>query len=194
MEFNPFIIVYAAIQFIAFLLVVVGTALDMFRLQSRENFEDRPCITLWGLKPYCNSIVYSLSSDERFSLCPVRRKRFHMAQILAVVSVGVYGTAFALGVIMLYCCLHLRWVCLLLNIVGFVILPIPLALMVLSYKTDENSLCPKLRDDYDFGLVFYIFATAVGMDFIDIVFLLIPWQYDYLDVTCNSKEGNSQEE
>ncbi|XQJ30609.1 Amastin surface glycoprotein, putative [Leishmania guyanensis] len=193
MEFNPFIIVYAAIQFIAFLLVCRYGA-GHVSLQSRENFEDRPCITLWGLKPYCNSIVYSLSSDERFSLCPVRRKRFHMAQILAVVSVGVYGTAFALGVIMLYCCLHLRWVCLLLNIVGFVILPIPLALMVLSYKTDENSLCRSSETIMTLGLVFISSQLPWVWILSTLFFLLIPWQYDYLDVTCNSKEGNSQEE
>nr|CAJ2472096.1 unnamed protein product [Leishmania braziliensis] len=194
MEFNPFVIVYSILQFIAFLLVLVGTPLDMFRLQSSEDFEDRPCLTLWGLKPYCNSIVYSLTSDERFSLCPVRSKRFRISQRLAVVSVVVYCAAFAVGVIMLYCCVYLRWVCLGLNIVGFVTLATLCALMVLSYKTDENPLCPKLRDDYDFGVGFSLFAAALCLDAIDIVFLLIPWQHDYLDVTCNSKEGNSQEE
>nr|CAJ2472090.1 unnamed protein product [Leishmania braziliensis] len=195
MEFNPFVIVYSILQFIAFLLVLVGTPLDMFRLQSREDFEDRPCLTLWGLKPYCNSIVYSLTSDDRFSLCPVRSKRFRISQRLAVVSVVVYCAAFAVGVIMLYCCLYLRWVCLGLNIVGFVTLATLCALMVLSYKTDDNPLCPKLRDDYNFGVGFSLFAAALCLDLVSIAFLFIPWSHENVEgSSSHSKEGNSQEE
>ncbi|SYZ65285.1 Amastin_surface_glycoprotein [Leishmania braziliensis MHOM/BR/75/M2904] len=194
MEFNPFVIVYSILQFIAFLLVLVGTPLDMFRSRQRSIFNETSCVLLWGVKRNCSSIVYAATSDDRWVMCPTRRTHFRVARVFAVITIVVYCAAFVLGFIMLCCYAWLRWVCLGLNIVGFVTLAIPLALMVVSYQTDEDLACPQLKRDFNFGIGFSLFAAALCLDAIDIVFLLIPWQHDYLDVTCNSNEGNSQEE
>nr|CAJ2472076.1 unnamed protein product [Leishmania braziliensis]CAJ2472078.1 unnamed protein product [Leishmania braziliensis]CAJ2472080.1 unnamed protein product [Leishmania braziliensis]CAJ2472082.1 unnamed protein product [Leishmania braziliensis]CAJ2472084.1 unnamed protein product [Leishmania braziliensis] len=195
MEFNPFVIVYSILQFIAFLLVLVGTPLDMFRSRQRSVFNETSCVLLWGVKRNCSSIVYAATSDDRWVMCPTRRTHFRVARVFAVITIVVYCAAFVLGFIMLCCYACLRWVCLGLNIVGFVTLAIPLALMVVSYQTDEDLACPQLKRDFNFGIGFSLFAAALCLDLVNIAFLFIPWSHENEEgSSSHSKEGNSQEE
>ncbi|XUY37251.1 amastin-like surface protein, putative [Leishmania panamensis] len=195
MEFNPFIIVYAAIQFIAFLLVLVGTPLDIFRSRQRSIFNETSCVLLWGVKRNCSSIAYAATSDDRWVMCPTRRTHFRVARVFAVITIGVYCAAFVLGFIMLCCYACLRWVCLGLNIVGFVTLATLCALMVVSYETDAYPLCPKLKNDFTLSSGFFLFAAALCLDLVSIAFLFIPWSHENVEgSSSHSKEGNSQEE
>nr|CCM20297.1 amastin-like surface protein, putative [Leishmania guyanensis] len=61
------------------------------------------CVTLWGFKRDCISTLYIGVSDKWWFDCTSRRDRFRAAQGFAVISVFVYGAAFVLGVIMLFC-------------------------------------------------------------------------------------------
>ncbi|CAC9539771.1 Amastin surface glycoprotein [Leishmania donovani] len=166
-------LVYAILQLIAFLSVLIGTPLDMFR-GDLNDFGERPCVTLWGFKRMCYSIVYALDTDEKWATCHKRRSRFRMAEALAAISIMVYCAAFVLGVIMLFCCSLLRWVCLTLNVVGLLTLGITWVFMVLAYVQEDGVLCPALRTDYKFGYGFFLLLVAWVLDLVDIVFLLIP--------------------
>ncbi|TPP46831.1 Amastin surface glycofamily protein [Leishmania donovani] len=166
-------LVYAILQLIAFLSVLIGTPLDMFR-GDLNDFGERPCVTLWGFKRRCYSIVYALDTDEKWATCHKRRSRFRMAEALAAISIMVYCAAFVLGVIMLFCCSLLRWVCLTLNVVGLLTLGITWVFMVLAYVQEDGVLCPALRTDYKFGYGFFLLLVAWVLDLVDIVFLLIP--------------------
>ncbi|CAJ1004986.1 putative Amastin surface glycoprotein [Leishmania naiffi] len=190
MECNPFIIVYLILQFIAFMLVLVGTPLEMFRSRSSSIFNETPCVLLWGLKRSCRSIVYAATSDDLWVMCPSRRTQFRVARVFVVMTIDMYCAAFVLGIIMLCCYACLRWVCLVLNIVGFVTLATLCALMVVAYETDAYPLCPKLKNEFDFSLGFYLFVAALGLDLLNTVVLLIPWQHENVKGSYYSNEDS----
>ncbi|CAJ1992638.1 Amastin surface glycoprotein [Leishmania donovani] len=180
-------LVYAILQLIAFLSVLIGTPLDMFRGDFKE-FGELPCVTLWGFKRMCYSIIYALDTDEKWATCHNRRNRFRASEALAVISIMVYCAAFVLGVIMLFCCSLLRWVCLTLNVVGLLTLGITWVFMVLSYFLDEGVLCPPLRTDFQYGVGFILFLVAWVLDLVDIVFLLFPAHTKDSVESANSNE------
>ncbi|SYZ65163.1 amastin-like_surface_protein [Leishmania braziliensis MHOM/BR/75/M2904] len=99
MELNVLFVVYAVVQFIAFFLVVFATPIDMFVLKPQFRSGTTPAVTLWGLKNGGFGNGYSRSLEELWSRCLNRLTRFRIAQALAVVTVLLYGAAFALGVV-----------------------------------------------------------------------------------------------
>ncbi|TPP49077.1 Amastin surface glycofamily protein [Leishmania donovani] len=166
-------ILYVIFQFLAFLLVLVGTPIDMFRVKELGRFANTPCLTLWGGKEECYSTMYDVSYEELWANCTHRRLQFRVAASLAVISIVVYGLAFILGFIALCCCVFFRWVCLTLNILGFGTLGVVWALMVVAYYKDDGLFCPRVSSRFDFGFGFILLVVAWCLNTIDIFFLLL---------------------
>ncbi|CAJ1005032.1 putative Amastin surface glycoprotein [Leishmania naiffi] len=175
MEFTLALLLYGVLQFIAFLFVLVGTPIDMFRLKDEGRFGNTPCVTLWGSKPDCSSGNFQLKSDALWRPCPRRRDSFRAAQVFAIISIFVYGLAALFGLIMLWCCSCLRLVCLALNVTGIVTLCIVWASMVVAYSTLDG-VCFGLRFRMTYGSGFVLLVMAWCLDIIDIFFLLLPSQ------------------
>ncbi|CBZ24104.1 putative amastin-like protein [Leishmania mexicana MHOM/GT/2001/U1103] len=166
-------ILYALLQFLAFLFVLVATPIDMFRPKGTSRFASTQCLTLWGEKMECFNTVYTRSSDELWANCTDRRIVFRASEALAVISIFVYALAFILGFIMLFCCFCLRWVCLTLNIIGSVTLSVVWVLMVVVYYTDDVNGCQRLMKWFQFGLGFILLVSAWCLDVLGILDLLI---------------------
>ncbi|XUY37192.1 amastin-like protein [Leishmania panamensis] len=169
------LLVYVFVQFFAFFFVVFGTPIDMFRLRFVFDPDLIVVTTLWGVKVGVFDTEYALTSREMWSNCTERRDRFYLAQGLAIFSILVYGTAFVLGFIMLYCCSFFRWVCLALNIVGAVTLCVVWGAMVVTYSTDEGPFCPEQKRYHTYGSGFILFILAWILDLLNIVSLLLPF-------------------
>nr|CAJ2465517.1 unnamed protein product [Leishmania braziliensis] len=196
MEWNIPLLVYAVLQIIAFLLVLVATPLDMFRF-NEDGSNVTGFISLWGTTFIVGDLSFFSSSSDVWDLCPDRVMRFRVAQALAVFSILVYGAAGALGVIMLFCCPLLRWICLTLNIVGAVTACVVWAAMVLTYFTNEGRTCPALMTRTKFGVGFALFVVAWVLDLINIVFLALPFHivvFRQLDGANKNLEGKSKRE
>ncbi|CAJ1986451.1 Amastin surface glycoprotein [Leishmania donovani] len=172
MTYRIGMLLYALLQFFAFLFVLVGTPIDMFRPHGTSRFCSTPCLTLWGYKNECFNTAYDSWADDLWANCPDRRLQFRVAQALAVISIVVYGLAFILGFIMLFCCFCLRWVCLTLNILGSATLGVVWALMVVAYYKDDGNCCPMLSSRFDFGLGFILLVSAWSLDVLGIIVLL----------------------
>ncbi|TPP49064.1 Amastin surface glycofamily protein [Leishmania donovani] len=172
-------LLYVISQFFAFLLVLVGTPIDMFRANDTSRIGNTPCLTLWGGKDKCYSTIYNVKSDDLWANCPDRRLQFRVAQALAVISIVVYGLAFILGFIALCCCFCLRWVCLTLNILGFGTLGVVWALMVVAYYKDGGRDCARENLDHQFGAGFILLVVAWCLNTIDIWFLLLECEAGY---------------
>ncbi|CAJ1992393.1 Amastin surface glycoprotein [Leishmania donovani] len=175
MACNIGMFLYAILQFIAFLFVVVATPIDIF-LEVIEGTQTDGCLTLWGFKRNCSSTAYLVKSDELWANCMGRRNRFRAAQAFAVISIFVYGTAFVLGLIALCCCACLRWVCLALNVAGIATLCIVWASMVVTFNKDEGEDCPALNVITKIGVGLILLVVAWCLDIINIALLLLPWQ------------------
>ncbi|CAJ1992635.1 Amastin surface glycoprotein [Leishmania donovani] len=136
-------LVYAILQLIAFLSVLIGTPLEMFRGTTRDPYNVSLCITLWGTKYdfQCHFIMYAQTTDGQWARCTTRRQHFRMAEALVVISIILYALAALLGFIMLFCCSLLRWVCLALNVVGLLTLGITWGLMVTEFNKGDGPLC-----------------------------------------------------
>ncbi|CAJ1007343.1 putative Amastin surface glycoprotein [Leishmania naiffi] len=170
------IIIYVVLQFFAFFFVLFGTPIDMFRLRSGDTSIDRVTVTkLWGLTSGVFTIRYPVNTSRQWRNCPSRLTRFRLAQAFALISIFVYGTAFVLGLILLFCCSYLRWVCLALNIVGAVTLCFVWAAMVVTYYRNESS-CLELGSIYNYGAGFVLFLLAWVLDILNIVPLLLPFR------------------
>nr|CAJ2471315.1 unnamed protein product [Leishmania braziliensis] len=172
MEFNIALLVYAVVQFFAFLFVLVATPLDMFRF--RMNFFNiTGCMTLWGLKNTCNSISHNITVYTVWADCPVRLRLFRAAGALAIISIFIYGAAFVLGVVMLFYRLILRWICLGLNIAGAISLFFIWVTMVITFLRDDDGPCPDLQRFTQYGVGFALFVVAWVLDIINILLLVL---------------------
>ncbi|CAJ1992524.1 amastin-like surface protein [Leishmania donovani] len=174
MKYNITGIVYVVVQFVAFLLVLAGTPLEMFRSVEKDAFFNNICISLWGFKTNCSAIPYDYTVDKLFSHCPQTLDQFHAAQAFAIISILVYLAAFIAGLTLLFCCSFLRLVCLALNIVGSVTLCVVWALMVLSFYKEESPLCPSLGYGGTFASGFVLLIVSWVLDTINIILLLLP--------------------
>ncbi|CBZ40992.1 uncharacterized protein [Leishmania mexicana MHOM/GT/2001/U1103] len=174
MKYNTFLLLYVALQFVAFLLVLVATPLDMFRRRRSVPGFSLTCITLWGFKFDCDSSDYSLTLDVFSTGCISRVYRFRAAQGLAVISIFVYGAAFVGGLILLFGCCFLRLVCLALNIVSIATLCVVWALMVVSYFKNDGPNCSSLTEGNIYGRGFILFVIAWILDIINTIILLLP--------------------
>ncbi|AIN95876.1 amastin-like protein [Leishmania panamensis] len=173
MVFTVTLLLYAVLQFIAFIFVLVATPLDMFRVKDLGRFGNTPCLTLWGGKENCNTVRSDTSYVELWSFCPDRLARFRLAEVFAVISIFVYGSAVLLGFIVVFCCTCLRWICLALNIGGALTVCVVWVLMVFDYQ-HADGLCPAINTRFNFGNGFGLFLAANFLDIINIVLLLIP--------------------
>ncbi|XQJ30503.1 Amastin surface glycoprotein, putative [Leishmania guyanensis] len=99
--------------------------------------------------------------------------RFRVAEAFAIISILVYGAAFALGVIMLFCCPIGRWICLALNIVGAVAVCVVWATMVVTFFYDEGAFCPALQRFCHYGAGFALFVIAWVLDVLNIFVLVL---------------------
>ncbi|CAJ1013942.1 putative Amastin surface glycoprotein [Leishmania utingensis] len=187
MEFTLVFLLYAVLQFIAFLFVLVATPLDMLYDKNGSRFDNRPCVTLWGAKDECYGLTYEMTSDEAWNVCPVRRNRFRAAQAFAIISIFVYGLAAVLGFILLWCCSHLRFVCLALNVTGIVTVGFVWAsILVTYYKTEFPCLRENLYTVLGSGFVLLVMAWC--LDIINIVLLLLSWQAAHPSESVETKE------
>ncbi|CAG9569382.1 amastin-like protein [Leishmania major strain Friedlin] len=166
------LLLYALLQFLAFLFVLVGTPIDMFRPHNTSRIGNTPCLTLWGYKSECYSTKYDVRSDDLWANCTDRLLQFRVAEALAVISIFVYGLAFILGFTMLFCCFCLRWVCLTLNILGIGTLGVVWALMVVVYYKDDGLDCLRESIDHQLGLGFILFVSSWCLDVLGIIVLL----------------------
>ncbi|CBZ24113.1 putative amastin-like protein [Leishmania mexicana MHOM/GT/2001/U1103] len=176
MACNISMTLYVISQFLAFLFVLVATPIDMFYVKELGRFSNAQCLTLWGGKEQCYSSTYDVSYDELWENCPHRRLQFRVAATLAVISIFVYGLAFILGFITLCCCICLRWVCLMLNIIGIGTVGAVWALMVVIYYNDDGLFCPRVSSRFDFGVGFALLVVAWCLNIINILFLLLECQ------------------
>ncbi|CAJ1005068.1 putative Amastin surface glycoprotein, partial [Leishmania naiffi] len=117
--------------------------------------------------------------------------------VLAIVSIIVYGTAFVLGVIMLFCCPYLRFLCVALNIVGAVTLCVVWAAMVMTYSVNDQPGC--IRENFIalYGKGFILFVVAWALDILNIFALLLPFHitvFRELDGANDKSDGKSKEE
>ncbi|CAM38583.1 putative amastin-like surface protein [Leishmania braziliensis MHOM/BR/75/M2904] len=172
MELNTVFVVYAALQFIAFVFVVVGTPIDMFRVKPMFREGTVPCLTLWGGKFHCFDLSYDFRPEYVFVNCTNRLMRFRVAEAFAIISIFLYGAAFVLGVLMLLCCPLLRWICLGLNIVGAVTLGVVWASMSVAYTVDEMN-CSMLSFEFHYGAGFALFVAAWVLDIINIFVVVL---------------------
>ncbi|CAJ1005159.1 putative Amastin surface glycoprotein [Leishmania naiffi] len=188
MEFSPALLLYAVLQFIAFLFVLVGTPIDMLRQRNGgSRFGNTPCVTLWGYKVQCYNSTYEASVDRLWMSCRRRRNAFRAAQAFAVISIFVYGLAAAFGFIALWCCSRLRWVCLALNISGVITLCVVWATIVVTYyKADD--LCDSENLISFFGSGFVLLVMAWCLDIINIVFLLLSRPAMHASDNADTKE------
>ncbi|AYU82389.1 Amastin surface glycoprotein, putative [Leishmania donovani] len=174
MSFRINTVLYAILQFIAFLLVLVATPIDMFR-QYPVIISKAACLTLWGSKRSCSGLRYDIDVTSYWVLCPKSRKRWRTAELFAILSIFVYGTAFIFGCIKVYVCGCLRWVCLALNVAGIVTLCVVWGLVVFVYHVPENINCISLKDfNYRFGAGLILFLVAWCLNIINIALLLLP--------------------
>ncbi|AYU82524.1 amastin-like surface protein, putative [Leishmania donovani] len=175
MKYGITLILYVVLQFVAFLLLLVGTPLDMFRKTKLTGYGTVKCITLWGVKENCASLDYDLTIYLFFSSCETRTALFRIAQSFAVISVLVYGAAFSLGFAMLFWCHFLRLVCLVLNVVGAITLCVVWAIVVTVFHRMDGPLCVSLRDfHFVFGTGFFFLVLAWCLDTLNIIILLLP--------------------
>ncbi|CBZ37649.1 amastin-like surface protein, putative [Leishmania donovani] len=161
------LILYVVLQFVAFFFVLVGTPIDMFRSSNSSVFVGQ-CITLWGFKRDCFSLNYVRTVDVSFEKCPSRIARFRLAQGCAIISIFVYGAAFILGLILLFCCSLLRWVCLVLNVVGMVTSCVVWAAMAVTYNKTDDRACLPVKTLGRYGAAFVLFVLAWILDVINI--------------------------
>ncbi|XQJ30417.1 amastin-like surface protein, putative [Leishmania guyanensis] len=170
------LIVYVVVQFFAFFFVLFGTPIDMFRLRNSPSSPSEAVVTtLWGLKKGVFSTQYGLNSAEQWRNCTSRLNRFRLAQTFALISIFVYGTAFVLGLILLFCCSYLRWVCLALNIVGAATLCVVWAAMVVTFYRNESFICAEQGRLYNYGSGFTLLVLAWVLDILNIISLLLPF-------------------
>ncbi|XQJ30505.1 Amastin surface glycoprotein, putative [Leishmania guyanensis] len=200
MELNIALLIYAVVQFIAFFLVMFATPIDMFVFKPQFRSGRTPAVTLWGLKNKGFGTKYSRSIYELWSDCPGRLMRFRVAQVLAIISILVYGTAFVLGVTMLFCCPYLRFVCVALNIVGAVTLCIVWASMVVTYRNEDPPAC--IRESFlsNYGAGFVLLVVAWVLDILNIFVLLLPFHITVFreldganDKSDETSKGESEE-
>nr|CAJ2465706.1 unnamed protein product [Leishmania braziliensis]CAJ2465710.1 unnamed protein product [Leishmania braziliensis]CAJ2466018.1 unnamed protein product [Leishmania braziliensis] len=197
MELNVLFVVYAVVQFIAFFLVVFATPIDMFVLKPQFRSGRTPAVTLWGLKNGGFGNGYSRSLEELWSGCLNRLMRFRTAQALAIVTILLYGSAFALGVVIIFCCSWLRFVCVALNIVGAITLGVVWGLMVVTYRTDDSRDCVRESFLSTYGAGFVLFVIAWVLDILNIFVLLLPLPvtvFRELDGTKEKSEKTSKGE
>ncbi|TPP51895.1 Amastin surface glycofamily protein [Leishmania donovani] len=167
-------ILYVVLQFVAFFFVLVGTPLDIFRDKSPNGFGKFPCFSLWGIMFNC-TLGENMEGIDAYAGCPLRMHQFRAAEAFVIISIVVYGAAFILGLILLFCCPLLRRVCLTLNIVGVVTLCVVWALVVEMYHKDANPRCQKFKEGASYSSAFVLFVLAWILDVINIFLLLLPF-------------------
>ncbi|CAJ1992515.1 Amastin surface glycoprotein [Leishmania donovani] len=179
-KYNVSLVLYVVVQFVAFLLVLVGTPLDMFRSKMETGYGTVKCITLWGVKENCASLDYDLTMYLFFSSCETRILRFRKSQRCAIISILVYMAGLIAGIVNLHGYTTLRWVCLALNIVGSVTVFVVWAAMAVTYNKNEDSRCTRLKAlNYEFGVGFFLLVVAWILDIINIILLPLSFTYTY---------------
>ncbi|SYZ65087.1 amastin-like_surface_protein [Leishmania braziliensis MHOM/BR/75/M2904] len=73
MKWNVPILIYAIVQFIAFLLVLVATPIDMYRFRPQYITPNTTVVTLWGVKLGVLNTTNTISSDFLWRRCIPRR-------------------------------------------------------------------------------------------------------------------------
>ncbi|CAJ1014839.1 putative Amastin surface glycoprotein [Leishmania utingensis] len=195
MEWNIALLVYVILQLIAFLFVLVATPLDMFCVKN-ENMT-KNCITFWGFKDMCSGVSHNATVDILWAECTGHLMRFRTAQALAIVTIVLYGSAFALGVVIIFCCSWLRFVCVALNIVGAITLGVVWGLMVVTYRTDDSRDCVRESFLSNYGAGFVLFVIAWVLDILNIFVLLLPFHitvFRELDGANDKSEKTSKGE
>ncbi|CAM37156.1 amastin-like protein [Leishmania braziliensis MHOM/BR/75/M2904] len=176
MECGVGVLVYAILQFIAFMFLLSGSLVDMFHVNEYFSANSDYCLTYWGLKERCTDMKNVKSLDEFFKHCSFARDHFHTARVLALVSIVVFGLASLLGFMTMCCYNSLGWGCLLLNIVGIVTSAFSWAPMVVLSRYDNLTFCTELPVTFAFGSGFALLIVAWILDIINIFFLLFPCQ------------------
>ncbi|CAJ1013639.1 putative Amastin surface glycoprotein [Leishmania utingensis] len=193
MAWSIALLIYVAVQFVAFFCVLVATPTEMFRMRNGTPQFPNQCLTLWGFKLDCISFIYNLFSDDLWRPCRPRFDRFRVAQAFALMSIFVYLAAFVLGIIMMFCGCDLRWVCLALNCFGAVTVCIVWACMAVTYNRDEGVGCPALRTIATYGAGFVFLLLAWILDILNIPVLLFVRQDSGAGESGKETENKAQE-
>ncbi|KAL7696247.1 amastin-like protein [Lotmaria passim] len=192
------LVLYSIVQFIAFLFILVGTPIDQFRLSTDDMFSNSPCLTIWGWKNKCISATWNTRTNTLWSSCPDRKDRFRASEGLAIAAIVITLVASILGFVMLCCCRCLRWLNLILNLLGTGTGCAVSALMIDAYYNRHdpyssvellvgNITCGALRDNalvhgevgtgaahFKYGAGFALYIVGWGLCFINIIFLMLP--------------------
>ncbi|AYU82520.1 amastin-like surface protein, putative [Leishmania donovani] len=166
------LILYVVLQFVAFLLLLVGMPIEVFRLRVAGG--STVCITLWGQKLSCTSVGYLFFQEVVWRSCRKRVARFRAAQAFVIISIFVSLAAFIAGVTFLYGISLLRWVCLVLNVVGMVTSCVVWAAMAVTYNKTDDRVCLPVKTLGRYGAGFVLFVLAWILDIINIILLLLP--------------------
>jgi len=136
-----------------------------------------PCVTLWGLKESCYSTSIAMKPDQMFGSCNDRLDRFKAAEAFAIISCVVFAAALLFAVVLVCCCPCLKWICLILNIVGVVTACVVWACMADAYnKTRGDLFCAAFKTTgYKYGAGFGLFVTGWCLGIVGIVCILLPF-------------------
>lgn len=190
-KFGPSI--YAVIMLIAFLFVLVGTPIDMFRGKDAksvsDSFSNKACYTMWGYKEKCYSTKYTEKLKNTYNQCKGRLGLFRAAEAFAIINIILYLLTAILAFIQLCCCRCLRWVCLALSVLG-ITLVITWACMAAVFHTQSDCekvanvssdyclitspQCGKFSVSSKLGAGFALIVTSWCLDIVAIPFLFIP--------------------
>lgn len=170
-------ILYTCLEFVAFVLFVVGTPIDMFRRSGEDTLGNTYCISLWGLKKKCYSTTYNYKINTLWELCSGRKNLFKAAEITAILTILILFVCFMLAFLACCCCKPCTC-CIRLLLVPLTIASIGTGAatwgcMASSYNS-SNGKCPAIKKDWSYGAGFGLLVTAWVINVINMVFLLLP--------------------
>lgn len=185
--------IYTILEFVAFVFVLVGTPIDMFRSKGQNEIGNSACLTMWGYKSECYSTSYDVKSmSTLFAGCPKRLHHFQAAEAFAIISIAVFAVCFILGLCMCSCCSSCACCCrvllCILIILGIASAAVVWACMAASYNVDHNGddssaesiisdvnpLCYKLKNIVKYGAGFALIVVGWAIHTVNLLFALLP--------------------
>ncbi|KAG5468179.1 hypothetical protein LSCM1_02155 [Leishmania martiniquensis] len=186
-------LLFGILQFVALVLIAVGTPLAMF-LPRSEHFSritNNYCISMWGIRDHCLILVYSGRPEDLWTECSGRLGRFKAAQVCAIAAAIILVASMLASVLDACCCCCAKYLCLLLNLAAVVVLSISWGSLLDCYLQNQGShlidnvdVCVRLSDfpglgnrhpegmQLGAGFIFLVLATIIS--FLNIFIIMIP--------------------
>lgn len=182
--------IYAILEAIAFLFIVVGTPIDQFRSKTDNNdltsfLGNTACLSLWGRKNECYSTTINTRPSKLFDACKDRLVRFQAGEAMAIVSIVLYGLCLILALCACGCCSAcaccLRVVIVILTIAGIASGAAVWGCMANCYnvqhsfsESSDASLCLSLKDHFKYGAGFALILVAWILHTVNVIMALLP--------------------